>query len=161
MEDILTSTFFRYVAFPVGSAGFGVLVKYVSRNDKYAKFTKEDLFIGLELVLTACLMYVVLTTDRAIQLKAANENLAAALAANPFEQADAARLQATIESLSDRIDLAGWVILLMFVGLWSVSTIVRKWGWASETEMKPVVGIALPLAFGVLALLLVMSEASP
>jgi hypothetical protein len=54
MEEVLTSTWFRYVAFPLGSAALGVAVKYVTRNDQYAKFQKEDMFIGLELILTAC-----------------------------------------------------------------------------------------------------------
>jgi len=160
MEEVLTSTWFRYVAFPLGSAALGVAVKYVTRNDQYAKFQKEDMFIGLELILTACLMYVVLTTDRAIELARVNERLNGVLNSASFDQARAAELQDTAVLLSAKIDLAGWTILIMILALWSVSTIVRKWGWVSETEMRPGVGIAFPLGAGILALIFVMMGAA-
>lgn len=161
MEELLTSSVFRYVMFPAMTAIMGVAVKYVTRNDRFAQFKKEDMAIGLELILIACLMYVVLTTDRAIDLKDTNNALASVLKAIPVDQAKASALQTSANALSEKIDLAGWIILLMVIGLWSISTIVRKWGWASATELKPIIGIALPLVFGFLALILVMAGATP
>jgi succinate dehydrogenase/fumarate reductase cytochrome b subunit len=64
-----------------------------------------------------------------------------------------------VQLLSGKIALAGWVIALMFLGLWSISTLVRKWGWQSETEMRPLAGIAIPLCLGILALIAVMAGA--
>ena len=110
-------------------------------------------------MLTAGLMFVVLTTDRALALLDANRELADVLAATPFDSAKAAILQGQVQLLSGRLALAGWLIALLFFGLWSVSTVIRKWGWKSETEMTPVVGIAIPLGFGILALVAVMSGA--
>jgi hypothetical protein len=68
MENFLASPFFRYALFPIGSAVLGIAVKCVTRNDRYISFRKEDLAVGLELMLTAGLMFVVLTTDRALAL---------------------------------------------------------------------------------------------
>lgn len=110
-------------------------------------------------MLTAGLMFVVLTTDRALSLLEANRQLAQALKAIPVDTTKAAALQAQVQLLSGRLALAGWVIVLLFLGLWSVSTLVRKWGWKSETEMTALVGIAVPLAFGITSLIAVMAGA--
>jgi hypothetical protein len=160
MEEFLTSAVFRYGIFPIGSAALGVAIRYVSRNDQYATFSKEDIAVGLQLILTACLMLVTLTTDRALVLVQANKALEQALAQNPIDTIKANHLQAQARALSNQLATAGWLIAAMFLGLWSISTIVRKWGWKSATEMKPVIGIGLPLAFGVLALIVVMSRAA-
>ncbi|MDX6528133.1 MAG: hypothetical protein QOH41_423 [Blastocatellia bacterium] len=159
METFLASPIFRYALFPVGSAILGVAVKCVTRNDRYASFRKEDMAVGLELMLTACLLFVVLTTDRALALLQANRQLARVLATTPIDSTNAAALQAQVQLLSGRLALAGWMIALLFLGLWSVSTLVRKWGWKSETEMTPLIGIAIPLGFGILALIAVMGGA--
>lgn len=159
MEQFLASTFFRYAVFPVGSAVLGVAVKCVTRNDRYSSFRKEDLAVGLELMLTAGLMFVVLTTDRALMLLDVNHQLAQVIAASPIDPERATALQGQVQLLSGRLALAGWIIALLFLGLWSVSTLVRKWGWRSDTEMTPLVGIAIPLGFGILALIAVMAGA--
>ena len=159
MEGFLTSALFQYFVFPIGSAVLGIAIKHTSRNDQYAKFSKEDLAVGLELVLTACLMFVVITTDKAVDLIEANEALAAALKAQPVDTTVAMEIQAKAQLLTGQLATAGWLIALMFLGLWSISTVIRKWGWKSETEMNAGVGIALPLAFGILALIAVMAGA--
>src|SRR5258705_5965420 len=110
MEEFLASAFFRYALFPVGSAVLGVAVKCVTRNDRYTAFRTEDIAVGLELMLTACLMFVVLTTDRALALVEANRQLAACLRAVPVETARAKDLQGQVQLLSGRIALAGWII---------------------------------------------------
>jgi hypothetical protein len=159
MEQFLASPFFRYAVFPTGSAALGVAVKCVTRNDRYTTFRKEDIAVGLDLILTACLMFVALTTDRALSLVEVNRELANAIKAQPVDTIRAAALELQVSLLSGRIAVAGWTIALMFLGLWSTSTIVRKWGWQSETEMRPWAGIAIPLFFGILALVAVMAGA--
>jgi len=159
MEEFLASPAFRYALFPIGSAALGVAVKCVTRNDRYSSFQKEDLAVGLELMLTACLLFVVFTTDRALALLEANRQLADVLGAPRIDASQAAALQTQVQLLSGKLALAGWVISLLFLGLWSVSTMVRKWGWKSETEMTPLIGIAVPLGFGILALIAVMAGA--
>lgn len=79
MVEFLTNPLFKFGILPIGSAMLGVAVKYASRNDQYAKFKKEDIAVGLDLALTACLMFVVLTTDKAVQLISANNALSAIL----------------------------------------------------------------------------------
>lgn len=159
MESLLASPFFLYAVFPLGSALLGIAVKHVTRNDQYAKFTKEDLAVGLDLMLTACLMYVLITTDRAVALRDANAALAKVVPGNPTAASAIADLQTTSVRLSSQLTMSGWLIALFFLALWSLSTVVRKWGWKSSTEMKPLVGIALPLAFGVMCLVLVAAGA--
>jgi len=159
MEDFLNSIIFRFLIFPIGSAVLGVGLKYTSRNDQYTPFRKEDLAVGLELVLTACLTYVVVTSDRAIALHKVNKELQQVLQKPPIDAAVASKLQSQITTLSQQVGMAGWTIAFMFLGLWGLSTVVRKWGWKSETEMTTGCGITLPLVFGVIALILVMAGA--
>jgi len=159
MVEFLTNPIFKFAILPIGSAMLGVGVKYVSRNDQYAKFKKEDIAVGLDLALTACLMFVVLTTDRAVQLVSANKDLSNLLRQNPPDMIKITEVQAKTQLISSQIANSGWLIFLMFLGLISLSTLVRKSGWESETEMRPIIGIALPLIFGILAIVGVMASA--
>jgi hypothetical protein len=159
MTDILTSPYFKFGVLPILSAILGIAVKYNSRNDQYSKFKKEDMAIGLNLALTACLMFVVLTTDRAAKLLSANKELTVLLNQQNINKTAVASLQTQAQMLSSQVALSGWLIALMFLGLGSISYIVRRWGWISETEMTTGVGITLPLIFGLLSILVVMASA--
>jgi hypothetical protein len=160
MVEFLSNPIFKFGILPIGSAMLGVAVKYASRNDQYAKFKKEDIAVGLDLALTACLMFVVLTTDKAVQLISTNKALSAMIKQKPLDVTALAEIQAKAQLLSGQIASSGWLIAIMFVGLGFLSTLVRKFGWESETEMKPVVGIAIPLIFGIIAVIGVMAGAS-
>lgn len=159
MQEFLVSDLFKYVLFPLGGAGLGILVKIVTRNDRYTTFQKEDLAVGLELMLSGSLMFVLLTTDAAVKLGGFQEQMTSALAASPQNAQLIDSLRHNIEILTNKLAVAGWTILAMFVALWSVSTIVRKWGWEDENKLKPIVGVAIPLFVGVLFLVLVMGNA--
>ena len=80
------------MVFPIGSIILGIAVKYVTRNDQYAKFSKEDMAVGLDLVRTALMTYLVIISDRALTIGSANRMLARALADN-ISPAEIARLQ--------------------------------------------------------------------
>ncbi len=138
----------------------GVAVKYASRNDQYSKFRKEDIAVGLDLALTACLMFVVLTTDKAVQLISTNKELSNMLLQKPVNVQALTEIQAKAQLLSSQVASSGWLIAIMFLGLGFLSTLVRKFGWESETEMKPAVGIAIPLLFGIIAIIAVMAGAA-
>lgn len=159
MQDFLVSDLFKYVLFPLCGATFGILLKIVTRNDRYTAFKKEDLAVGLELMLSGSLMFVLLTTDAAIKLCGFQEQLNAALSTKPQNKQLIDAIYQHIEVLTNKLSVAGWTILAMFVALWSVSTIVRKWGWEDENKLRPVIGIAIPLFVGVLFLVLVMGSA--
>jgi hypothetical protein len=157
MEEILSNPLFRYAAFPIGSALLGVYVKYVTRNDQYAKFRKEDLAVGLELILTALLLFVAATTDQAIALRTRNQELAAVIASQPSDLTQIAKLQTETQAISQRLGRSGWTVLGFIFLLWGGSTLVRKWGWRSSDDLHPVRGIAMPLAAGILALFAAMA----
>ena len=160
MVEFLTNPFFKFGILPIGSAMLGVGLKYVSRNDQYAKFRKEDMAVGLDLALTACLMFVVLTTDKAVQLISTNNALSVMLKQKAVDVTAFAEIQAKAQLLSGQIASSGWLIFIMFLGLGILSNFVRKFGWESETEMKPIFGIAIPLIFGIIAIIGVMSGAT-
>lgn len=160
MEDFLAGPLFRYFLFPIGSAVLGIAVKCVTRNDRYTAFVKEDIAVGLQLMLTACLLFVIATSDKAIRLLETNRLLEQILATSPVDQVRANAFQAQAALLSGQIAFAGWVIALLLFSLWSVSTVVRKWGWKSESEMTVLAGITIPLGVGILSLIVVMAGAT-
>lgn len=157
MIQFLSGNLFRYLIFPLGSAALGIWIKIVTRNDHYRAFLNEDIAIGLDLMLTASLLFVVVTSDRSIALAAVEHSISLATTSAQSK----ALLQAQADVLSQALEISGWIIALMFMGLWGISTFVRKFGWRSETELHPVLGIALPLTIGVLFLIFVMAEAAP
>ncbi len=158
--EFLASPLFRYLIFPLGSVGIGIAIKYASISDKFDSFKKEDVAVGLELFLTAVLMYIVLTTDRVITLIGLNESLSDMLKNPSVNTTEASALQARIIDLTGKTASSGWIILGMFLFLWAISTVVRKVGWRGANDIDIWIGIALPLVSGVLALILVMVEAS-
>jgi hypothetical protein len=158
--DFLGSGPFRFFAFPIGSAAAGILLRCAMRNDRYAFFKKEDIAVGPQITLTAALMFVLQSSDRARALIKLNQTTAEAMSAQPLDNAKIASLQARSQAMSQQLLTATWMILALIVGLWAVSTIVRRWGWQSEAELKPVVGITIPLLFGIVSLFCVMLVAS-
>jgi hypothetical protein len=157
IENFLGSSYFRYGLFPLVSAASGVLLKAATRNDQYALFKKEDMAIGPQLMLTAALTYVVVTTDRARSLIEVNGKLAAELKRRTLDLVTLNNLQQTSQSLSGQITGAGWMLIVLIFGLWGVTTVIKRWGWKSEAEMTPYVGITGPLVLGVLVLMFVMA----
>jgi hypothetical protein len=156
MKTLLSSPYFTFLLFPLGSVLLGVGIKFVSRNDKFASFKKEDVAVGLDLWLTALLLFIVTSSERATRLKRVEEEFSRAAVGH---LPTLPKLQAQAQAISDDFMTSGWLMLLMFIGLWGVSTIVRKWGWRAENDMTEVVGIAFPLVSGVLALIGVMAVA--
>jgi hypothetical protein len=156
VAELLGSSVFRFFAFPVGSAAAGVLLKCVTRNDRYAFFKKEDIAVGPQIMLTAVLMFVLQSSDRARALVQMNQAIADALAVQPPDNAKIASLEGSAQAMSQQLLTATLMIPFLVVGLWGVSTIIKRWGWQSEAELKPVVGITIPLLFGVASLFCVM-----
>jgi beta-lactamase regulating signal transducer with metallopeptidase domain len=159
MYEFLTTPAFKYVVYPLFGAVLGIALKYVSRNDQYAKFKADDLAVGLDLVKTACLTLLVVTTDKAASLIAANRELATAVASK--DHMTAGQLVLKTQALSEQVGNTGWLIAVMLLLLWSVSTLIRKRGWkAGGTDLEYGVGIALPLVLGILSLIVVMAKAT-
>jgi len=114
-----------------------VFLKFVTRNDLVHEksFRKEDLAVGLDIAVTALLLFIAEGSKLATRLAVAPNNVA---------------LQA---KLAD----APWIIAAFILGIWGVSTLVRKAGWEDEEQLKPVLGIAIPDCFGIASLLLVVN----
>ena len=157
VDKFLASNIFRYLLFPIGSTVLGIGVKVVTRNDRYRSFMKEDMAVGLDLMLTAFLLFLALTSDRSLTLVSVDR----AMEVSRGDAAGLRVLQSEAEGIAHLLTTSGWVIALMAIGLWSASSVVRKFGWKSETELNPILGIGLPIAIGVLFLIVVMAEAVP
>lgn len=110
-------------------------MKFVTRNDNHKSFKWEDLAVGLDLSVTALLIFMT-----------AGSKLATQLAANPSD----AGLQSKLAGIP-------WIIAAFVIGIWGVSTLVRKAGWKGEEELKPLWGIVIPDIFGVASLLFVVN----
>lgn len=137
MRDLLTKPYFLLVAVPLITVCLGVFLKIVSRNDQHAAFKKEDLAVGLEVSITALIIFITESV-----------RLANALAANNPQG---------IPNLDDKVVAVPWILLAFIVGIWSVSTLIRKVGWRTDSELRVFWGIVVPDVFGIATLLFVVN----
>jgi hypothetical protein len=163
IEAFLASAAFRYFVFPLLSVLLGIYLRYVSKNDQYSGFRKEDMAVGFDLIRAALLMYVVLLSDQARSLVSANDALARLGHQTPQDPMAILKSQETIQIESHGLIMGGWLLFILFMGLWGTSTVVRKKGWTSESELHTLFGITIPLVVGTLylSLVVVMAEGRP
>jgi len=156
-EEVISSAWFRYGVFPILSAVAGVLLKCATRNDQYAFFKKEDMAVGPQLMLSAALTFVVVSTDRARALVSANAAVKDALIVRPIDTKRLITLQGQVAHLSQSMMSSAYFLLFLVLVLWGTTTLVKRWGWKSETELYRLRGIGIPLGVGVLSLAAVMT----
>ncbi len=137
MVDFLTNNYFIYFIVPLLTTGLSIFVKIVSRNDKYISFKKEDLAIGLETSVTALIILITDTVNDLLRLKQNTEN------GDGFV-------------IPENILIIPWLLLLIVVVLWGISTIIRKLGWKNENDMNRFWGIILPDILGLGLLIFVV-----
>ena len=89
-----------------------------------------------------------------------NSKLAAELKKPALDAGILSQLQQASQTLSGEITGAAWTLLIIVFGLWGTTTIVKRWGWRTDAEMTPYVGITGPLILGVLVLMFVMAAAT-
>src|SRR5204863_525307 len=111
LEDVISSAWFRYGIFPVVSTVVGMLLKCATRNDQYAFFKKEDMAVGPQMMLTAALTFVVVSTDRAHSLVLANAALKQQLAAANVDRAKLIAVQTDAAQLSQKLMGSAWLLL--------------------------------------------------
>ena len=134
--NILAHKYFLQFCVPLIAVAVSVFLKYVTRNDTYNRdFKKEDLAVGLDLAVTALLIFM-----------AAGSKIARELATNPVDQ-----------KLIDKSMGAPWILGAFILGIWAFSTLVRKLGWEDEEKLDLFWGILLPDIFGILSLLFVVN----
>lgn len=130
MSSLAGQYFLQFVV-PLIAVGASIFLKYVSRNDSHKAFRKEDLAVGLDLAVTALLLFATSGS------KAATD-----LAKIPGDAA-----------LTEKLASLPWIICGLLVGIWILSTAVRKKGWVGDGSLDTVWGIIIPDVFGVIALL--------
>ena len=140
MNEIITSDWFQIVGVTVISTGLGIFVKYVSRNDSHTKtFKKEDVAIGLEMMITALILLI---TNSVNQFNKLN---------------DSAIDETTKTTITNTEQIVPWILLVFIVGLWGISTVIRKIGWEDEDNLKIWWGIVFPNIIGIASLIYVFT----
>jgi len=156
MESFLAGSFFRLFVVPLVSVALGIYIKYVTKNDRFARFSKEDMAIGFDLMRVAFLGYLIVLSDKARALIGASASLDQALKAGTATLPQISALQVTVSKHSHELFSGVFGIVLLMFGIWVTSTIVRKKGWASDAQLDTWYGITVPLAGGVAYLIIVM-----
>jgi hypothetical protein len=137
MIELLSNKYFQFFVIPLLTTLLTVFVKIVSRNDRFSSVKKEDFAIGMEIAITAILL---LTSDTLKYASSINKELN------------------NIQSLSyNKLLTVPWILIVFFIGLWGISTLIRKLGWKSEDDMHWWWGIILPNIFGLISLIFVVN----
>jgi hypothetical protein len=131
MTKFLGHPFFLQFCVPLIAVATSVFIKFVTRSDVHKAFKKEDLAVGLDLSITALLIFIV-----------ACSKLAKDSVQNP---------QNII--LINKTMSVPWILPAFIAGIWGISTIVRKLGWESDDKLCIFWGIVVPDVFGLLVLL--------
>lgn len=129
--DFLKNQMFLQFGVPLLTVVLSVFVKYVSRNDLHTGFRKEDLAVGLDMAVTALLIFITGSAQIANNLPILNppKDIVTQLASVP------------------------WILMAFLIGMWGISTIVRKLGWEGDDKLKILWGIVVPGLFGFFTLL--------
>ena len=91
--------------------------------------------VGLDLSVTALLIFITASSETAQRLAKSPQDVA--LIAKSMN--------------------VPWILALFILGIWGISTIVRKLGWEDDDKLHKFWGIAVPNIFGILALLFVVN----
>lgn len=135
MKEVFVNPYFTYFIVTLLTTGFSIFVKAVSRNDHHIPFKKEDAAVGLELSVTALILLITDSVRFTTEIFKKQET--------PIPE--------------NKLILLPWLIFSLVVGLWSISTLVRKKGWANQDELNWGCGILIPGAYGLGTLLIVIN----
>lgn len=155
---MLGSKWFAFACVPLFSVVLTVYVRFASRKEQHRKWRKEDAAVGMDLMQQGMLALLTLVAGRAVQLGEANR-AAEAGARSGLGRNDIVRLREIAQRRTDALVDAVAVLFGVLFILWAVSFIVQQWGWKSDTELSPIVGIALPIFLGFGSILLTIGVA--
>jgi len=133
--NFLAQPYFLQFCIPLLTVGLSIFLKYVTRNDMYSGFRKEDLAVGLDLAVTALLIFI-----------ASSAQIARSIESTP-----------NTSEIIEKVATVPWIITAFLVGIWGVSTIVRKVGWENEDRLNIFWGIVVPDLFGIFTLIFVVN----
>ncbi|HXS35134.1 MAG TPA: hypothetical protein VN721_00425 [Flavipsychrobacter sp.] len=139
MNETLAHPYFREFIVPLITIFFTIAVKVVSRKDSFIGITRDDFAIGFDLIVTSIILLVTYYSGLATQI---HNNIAN----NP-------------ELCRQKLEMFPWVLLFSICGLWSLSTIVRIYGWQNGQSKKLRIwpGVILPTFTGIIYLLIVIN----
>ena len=138
MEQFFESQLFLYFTLPLVTVVLSVFLKMVSRNDQFSFFKKEDFAIGLEISLSSLIIFLTFCATIARRIYINSMSMGG-------------------EILMKKLLSAPWMILALILGMWGMSTIIRKFGWKSEGKLKWGLGIIIPFLYGILCLYFVVN----
>ncbi|QUM89687.1 hypothetical protein HWV03_13185 [Moritella sp. 36] len=133
--NLLGTPYFLQFGVPLITVGLSIFIKYVTRNDRHPGFKKEDTAVGLDLAVTALLIFITGSAKLAGDLPPVNP------------PAD----------IVEKLAAVPWILMAFILGIWGVSTLVRKLGWESDDKLKIFWGIIVPDIFGLSVLLFVVN----
>jgi hypothetical protein len=116
---------------PLVAVAVSLFLKFVTRKDDHRAFLKEDLAVGLNLAVTALLIFLTNGAQIAKQiLKTPNDS-----------------------KLIEKTAMIPWILFVYLLGIWAISTTIRKLGWESDGKLKVFWGIVVPDAYGLVCLI--------
>ena len=136
VKELIINPYFKYFIVTLITTALSIFVKVVSRNDRYVPFKKEDLAVGMEISVTGLILFITSCVD---YTKALLTQL---------------KSQTNIEEKYMQIP---WVIFALLLGLWSMSTLIRKKGWTGPETLHIWYGIILPDLYGLITLIFVVN----
>jgi di/tricarboxylate transporter len=144
MKQFFSSSFFVNFVIPCVTVMFSIFIKSVSRDDEQPMLKKEDFAIGFELSLASLFAFATYSAALPDRIATTQD-------------------QVVKQALESKSAATPWLILVWVVGLWAVSTLVRKLGWnpilvgAKTKEPTWWCGIIIPSLFGLITLVLVVN----
>ncbi len=136
MSFLANPLFLQFVV-PLITVAFTIFLKVVSRSDNFKRFKKDDLAVGLEIAVTALILFI---TESA--------NLAQELTTQTSQ---------AIPKIIEKLTVAPWIMLAFVLGIWGVSSMVRWVGWKGDDDLHIGWGIVAPDLFGLLLLFFVVN----
>lgn len=130
----LGNSFFLQFWVPLLTVGLSIFLKFVTRRDGHIAFRKEDFAVGMDLAVTAILLFVTATSSFAKQLLKDPKN----------------------QILLDKAESVPWILAAFIILTWCISTVVRKVGWQADDKLTIFWGIILPGIYGLSSLFYVV-----
>jgi hypothetical protein len=128
--EILSDYYVKNLGIPIFSVVMTTAVKVVSRKDHSLKVTRNDLAVGINLIVTGLIMLL----NYAVKLADNAKNLSADLLAD-----NTAKLLNMVV-----------LVLLYCIAAFLISVLIRLFGWQkdNEKELSTFMGIIVPLIAG-------------
>lgn len=137
MNKLISDPLFVNFIIPMITVALGIFIRYVSRNDGHKQISKDDFAFGFNISITALILFLTSASKLAQQL------------GNSQSQLPQQTIQAKLAEFP-------YIALAIVIGLWGLSTVVRKVGWESDGKLKLVLGIIIPDIVGIAFLLFVV-----